>query len=125
MEREILRAREFGFTATEYARAKADYLSALERDYDNRDKRKNAEYANEYIENYLEQTPIPSLEERYQIISALAQQLPVDIVNQVIRQMIPENDKNLLAFYMQQEKEGNVFTLERCPCNPEEDRLQG
>ena len=23
--------------------------------------------------------------------------------------MIPENDKNLLAFYMQQEKEGNVF----------------
>ena len=109
LEREILRARKFGFTATEYARAKADYLSALERDYDNRDKRKNAEYANEYIENYLEQTPIPSLEERYQIISALAQQLPVDIVNQVIRQMIPENDKNLLAFYMQQEKEGNVF----------------
>jgi len=109
MVREILRAREFGFTATEYARAKADYLSALEKAYDNRDKRKNAEYASEYIENYLEQTPIPSLEDRYQLINVLAQQLSVEIVNQVIRQMIPEGDKNLVIFDMQQEKEGKNY----------------
>jgi zinc protease len=59
--REAKRAHDFGFTATEYARAKADYISALEKAYTNRDKRKNAEYADEYIENYLENDPIPSL----------------------------------------------------------------
>jgi zinc protease len=49
--REAKRAHDFGFTATEYARAKADYLSALEKAYSNREKRKKVEYANEYIEN--------------------------------------------------------------------------
>lgn len=46
--REARRVRDFGFTATEYERAKADYLSAMEKRYTNRDKRKNAEFGNAY-----------------------------------------------------------------------------
>ena len=41
--REIERARKFGFTASEYARAKADYLRSLESAYNERDKMKNNE----------------------------------------------------------------------------------
>jgi zinc protease len=107
--REVKRAHDFGFTATEYARAKADYLSALEKAYTNRDKKKNAEYANEYIENYLEKTPIPSLEDLYQTMNMLVQQLPVEVINQVAQQMINVDDKNLVVFNMEQEKDGKTY----------------
>ena len=107
--REAKRVKDFGFTATEYARAKADYLSALEKAYTNRDKRKNAEYANEYIENYLEQDPIPSLEDLYQTMNALSQQLPFEMVNQYAQQIITIDDKNLVVFNEEQEKDGKTY----------------
>jgi len=107
--REAKRARDFGFTATEYARAKADYLSGLEKTYTNRDKRKNNVYCSEYVENFLENDPIPSIETLYQTMTALAGQLPVELVNQYAQQIITTDDKNLVAFYMEQEKEGKTY----------------
>ena len=100
--REAKRARDFGFTATEYARAKADYLSGLEKTYTNRDKRKNNVYCSEYVENFLENDPIPSIETLYQTMTALAGQLPVELVNQYAQQLITTDDKNL-------EKEGKTY----------------
>ena len=107
--REAKRAHDFGFTATEYARAKADYLSALEKAYTNREKRKNAEYADEYIENYLENDPIPSLEDLYQTMTMLAQQLPFEVINQYAQQIIDTSGKNLVAFNVEQEKDGKTY----------------
>ena len=107
--REARRARDFGFTATEYARAKADYLSGLEKIYTNRDKRKNSAYCSEYVENFLENDPIPSIETLYQTMTALAGQLPVELVNQYAQQLITTDDKNLVAYYMEQEKEGKTY----------------
>ena len=107
--REARRAYDFGFTATEFARAKADYLSALEKAYTNRDKKKNEAYADEYIENFLEQDPIPSVEDRYQMTSMLAQQLPFEVVNQYAQQIISTDDKNLVAFNAEQEKDGKTY----------------
>ena len=107
--REAKRARDFGFTATEYARAKADYLSGLEKIYTNRDKRKNSAYCSEYVEHFLENEPIPSIETLYQTMTALAGQLPVELVNQYAQQLITTDDKNLVAYYMEQEKEGKTY----------------
>ena len=107
--REAKRAHDFGFTATEYARAKADYLSGLEKFYTNRDKRKNDAYCSEYVENFLESDPIPSAETLYQTMTALAGQLPVELVNQYAQQVISTDDKNLVAFYMEQEKDGKTY----------------
>lgn len=107
--REAKRARDFGFTATEYARAKADYLSVLEKTYTNRDKRKNEEYADDYIENFLEQEPIPSIEDLYQTVNMLAQQLPFEVVNQFAQQIINTDDHNLVAFFMEQETDDKTY----------------
>ena len=108
MAREAKRARDFGFTATEYSRAKADYLSGLEKLYTNRDKRKNDAYCSEYVENFLENDPIPSVETLYQTMTALAGQLPIELVNQYAQQIINIDGKNLVAFSMEQEKEGKT-----------------
>ena len=107
--RECKRIHDFGFTATEFARAKADYLSALEKQYTNRDKMKNNEFANSYIENFLENDPIPSIEDYYQTMNMLAQQLPFEVVNQYAQQVVSVDDKNLVAFQMEQEKEGKTY----------------
>ena len=107
--REAKRVRDFGFTATEYARAKADLLSAIEKTYTNRDKKKNDAYASEYIENYLEQDPIPSVEDFYQMMTMLSQQLPFEVVNQYAQQIISTDDKNLVAFNQEQEKDGKTY----------------
>jgi len=81
----------------------------LEKAYTNREKRKNAEYADEYIENYLENDPIPSLEDLYQTMTMLAQQLPFEVINQYAQQIIDTSGKNLVAFNVEQEKDGKTY----------------
>jgi zinc protease len=69
--REAKRARDFGFTATEYERAKADYLAMLEKQYTNRNKIHNDQFGNDYRDNYLTNEPIPSIEMLYQIMNSI------------------------------------------------------
>ena len=107
--REAKRVRDFGFTATEFARAKADYMSSLEKMYTNRDKMKNEQFANDYIENFLENDPIPSVADLYQTMNMLVQQLPFEVVNQYAQQIINTDDKNLVAYQMEQEKDGKTY----------------
>ena len=47
------RARRFGFTASEYARARANYLQSLESAYNEREKTKHGSYVREYVQNFL------------------------------------------------------------------------
>ena len=111
--REAKRAREFGFTATEYARAQADYLSSLEKQYTNRDKRRNAEYGNEYRDHYLSNEPIPPLDVLYQMMQQIAPNIPVAAVNQLLPELISATDSNLVVMEWAQEKEGKVYPTEQ------------
>ena len=111
--REAKRAREFGFTATEYERAKADYLSSLEKQYTNRDKRKNDEFGNAYRDHYLNNEPIPPLEVLYQTMQQIAPNIPVQAINQLLPQLITPNDSNLVVMIMAQDKEGKVHPTEK------------
>jgi zinc protease len=111
--REARRAREFGFTATEYARAQADYLSALEKQYTNRDKRKNAEFGDQYRDHYLSNEPIPPLDVLYQMMQQIAPNIPVAAVNQLLPELISVTDSNLVVMEWAQEKEGKVYPTEQ------------
>ena len=111
--REAKRAREFGFTATEYERAKADYLSSLEKRYTNRDKRKNDEFGNAYRDHYLNNEPIPPLDVLYQTMQQIAPNIPVQAINQMLPQLITPTDSNLVVMIMAQDKEGKVHPTEK------------
>ena len=111
--REARRAREFGFTATEYARAQADYLSGLEKRYTNRDKRKNAEFGNDYRDHYLNNEPIPPLDVLYQTMQQIAPNIPVQAINQMLPELISVSDSNLVVMEWAQEKEGTVYPTEQ------------
>ena len=107
--REVIRATKFGFTPTEFARAKSEYMSALEKMYVNRDKQMNSLYCQEYTQNFLSSEPIPSIEQEYMIMQQLAPAIPVDVVNQVMPQLVSLTDTNLVVFSMNVEKEGAVY----------------
>ncbi len=109
--REAQRVRQFGFTAGEYDRCKSEYLSQLEKQYNNRDKVDNAVYGNLYRDNYLDNEPIPSIEVKYQILSQLLKSpmIGVEMINEYAKELISDNDSNLVALVMAQEKEGKTY----------------
>jgi len=65
---ECLRAKKFGFTEAELARAKAAVLSEFEKQYNERDKTESGRLVWEYVNNYLEQEPIPGIEWEYNFV---------------------------------------------------------
>ena len=108
--REIERARKFGFTASEYARAKAEYLRMLESAYNERDKMKNNQYVQEYIRHFIDNEPIPGIEMEYTIMNQLAPNIPVEAINSVLPQLI--KDENIVINIFGPDKEGMVYPTE-------------
>ncbi|MBR1448866.1 MAG: insulinase family protein [Prevotella sp.] len=109
---EARRAAEFGFTATEYQRYKSNFNSQLDKEYSNKDKRYNSRFVNEYVQHYLAQEPIPSLDDYYQVMKQIVPMLPVDAINGLMKAFVSENDTNLVVLNMNQEKEGAVYPTE-------------
>ncbi|HBG41493.1 MAG TPA: peptidase M16 [Porphyromonadaceae bacterium] len=103
MLREVKRARDFGFTEGEYERAKANYLSKLEKQYNEREKQQNNFYVTQYIAHFLKNEPIPSLEDRYALAQQLTPAIPLETVNQIMQQLV--SDKNRVLVIMGNEKE--------------------
>lgn len=102
--REIERARQFGFTETEYNRARAEYLRQLESAYNERDKRKNEAYVDEYVRHFLDNEPIPGIENEYAIINQVAPAIPVAALNQLMPTLV--TDSNQVVAIFGPEKEG-------------------
>lgn len=89
---EIQRVKQHGFTASEYERAKANYLKALETSYNNREKVDNGNYVNEYINNFLDNEPIPGIEYEYSMMNQIVPKIPLAAINEAINAII--TDKN-------------------------------
>ena len=110
--REARRAAQFGFTATEYERARADFLSSLERQYTNRAKITNDQYGNEYRDHFLTNEPIPSIEDLYQTMNMLAPNIPVEVINMALPELISDGDKNLVVMEWAREADGLTYPTE-------------
>lgn len=108
--REMERARRFGFTATEYNRARAEYLRQLESAYNERDKRKNEEYVDEYVRHFLDKEPIPGIENEYALVSQMAPAIPVEALNQMMKALV--TDSNQVVAVFGPEKEGMKMPTE-------------
>ena len=94
--REAKRVHDFGFTPSEYERAKADWLSDIEKLYNERDKQKNNYYVQQYVEHFLLGEPIPSLEEYYQIMSQVVPSVPLEAINQLAAEFISDNNRAIV-----------------------------
>lgn len=97
--RELLRAARGGFTVGEYERAKAQYLSSLERAYENRNHVENESYAREYAAHFTQKVPAPGIEFENQLLKQIVEALPLEQINQVLPQMITEDNRVLMGLF--------------------------
>ncbi|MDE6214934.1 M16 family metallopeptidase [Bacteroides sp.] len=105
---EVERVRRFGFTESEYERARANYLQRLESAYAEREKSKSDGYVREYVRHFLDAEPIPGIEFEYSTMNQVAPNIPVAVINQVCQtQLIPDN--NQVVFIAAPEKEGMTY----------------
>jgi major membrane immunogen (membrane-anchored lipoprotein) len=94
---EARRAAEFGFTATEYKRYQQNFLSQLDKQFSNKDKRYNNQFCRQYVNHYLENEPIPSLDDYYQVMKQIVPMMPVEAINQLMQQLVTATDSNMVT----------------------------
>ena len=103
LTRELMRVKKYGFTESEYQRAKSNYLTFFENAFNERDKTQNERYVNEYVDHFLKGGYIPGIEMEYNITKAIADQIPLEAVNEYIQRLITDN--NIVISLMAPEKE--------------------
>ena len=106
--REILRAKRGGFTASEYERARSEYLSQVESQYNAREKKSSRSYCQEYVRHFIDNEPIMGIENEYALSQQLCPNIPVEVINQLFGQLVEEG-KNLVVACMLPEKEGVTY----------------
>lgn len=114
---EVRRAGEFGFNETEILRVDEEYLSELEKTYDNRDKQRTDYFVPQYVRHFLEGNAIPSIETRYNTLKGLSAQLrQVKQLTPIISQTFAEastTDSNLVVLALYPEKDGVAVPTEQ------------
>lgn len=97
----------YGFSQAEIDRVKADILTSYENEFNERDKRKNAQLTQPMIDHFLEGESLLDIAIEYQLVQQMLEALPLDVYNQTVQQIVTPN--NRFIFTMAQEKEGVAF----------------
>lgn len=108
--REILRVARNGFTASEYERAKANFLTQLESSYNERDKVKSASYCKQYVRHFIDNEPIPGIEMEYTLYNQLIPYITVENLNEMMKELV--TDHNLVMVNYVPDKEGISYPSE-------------
>ena len=82
---ELLKARDFGFTASELDRAKSELLSGIQKMYNERKTTNSQQYVDEYIRNFLTDETMPGLENEYNYNKELLPEITVADVSAMPR----------------------------------------
>lgn len=101
---ETERARRFGFTAAELARAKALQMTAAEKRYAERDDRKNSYFVRRALQNFVSWEPMVSDAYDLELTKTFDKQVTLEEVNAAVKQLI-SNRNQILAVYAP-DKEG-------------------
>ena len=92
------RARQFGFSEAELDRSKKNFMRAMERQYNEREKTNSITYVSEYTRNFLEREEIPGIENEYNYARELVPGITLAEVNRYARETIPSNSAKLVVY---------------------------
>ena len=90
---EAERVTQFGFTAPELARQKANLLRAYERSIAEKDKRQSAPLADEYVRNYTDREPIPGIVYEHELVKRFLPEITLAEINALSRDWAPDNNR--------------------------------
>lgn len=95
---EVERARANGITIDELKRGKAEMLSYAENDYNDRSNRRNGEFVEQCVQNFLEETPIIEPEKELEIVRKLDKTVTIDDVNVLAKTIITNQNQVVTMF---------------------------
>lgn len=93
-----------GFTGSELERQKAEILRSLERGYAERENQPSGRFANEYVNHFLQNEPIPGIEFEFRATQALLPAISAEEVTDVGRRWLADHSRVVLV--NQPEKDG-------------------
>lgn len=111
LAKEVRRVDQHGFLKSEYERAKKAVLKAYEDMYNERGKRSNGSYIEEYKNYFLKGGYIPGIEMEKMVFEQLANSITLDQVNQYVKELITDKH-NLVIAITGPEKEGIAYPKE-------------
>lgn len=95
---EVERARANGITIDELKRGKAEMLSYAENDYNDRSNRRNGEFVEQCVQNFLEEAPIIEPEKELEIVRKLDKTVTIDDVNALAKTIITNQNQVVTMF---------------------------
>ncbi len=101
---EAEKMKRFGFTDDEVSRAKDNILSSYEKKVQGADTRKNADFINEYINNFFDNYPYMEPQTEYETAKLICSQINAAVLNQIASAIITDN--NMVIVYKAPAKEG-------------------
>ncbi|MBP6259960.1 MAG: insulinase family protein [Paludibacter sp.] len=100
---EAEKVKRFGFTNSELERAKTNLLKSMENSYNDRENQKSSNLVREYVRHFTSDEVIPGIEWEYQTMQMFLPRLTADMVNQIAKSYITDN--NLIVSIMAPDKE--------------------
>lgn len=104
------RMQQYGFTASEYERAKADFMKSIESAYNERNNTENEKYVNACLDHFLSNEPLMDIETEYNLYQQVIPNIPLEVINAFASQLITED--NLVITLSAPQKEGETLPTE-------------
>ena len=87
---------QHGFSDGELERAKNNYLAQLDRQYKDRDKQESGRIINQYVSNFLSNSPIPGIEWRLEFAKNAFPSIEVTEVNALINDFLHDDNRVII-----------------------------
>ncbi len=96
---EAERIKRYGFTASEYERARANYLTRLENTYKEREKLNNSFFVRNILNHFLTSEALPGIEMEYTMMQQIAPAIAIEQIN-TYAMSLPTEDNVVIAVMM-------------------------
>lgn len=94
--RELLRAKQYGFTATELQRAKDTYMSQMENMLEEKDKIASEQYVQEYIQHFLNGVASPGIDHEMKLTREMLPAVSLSDIQQLLQQYLTDSNRDII-----------------------------
>lgn len=101
---EMVRAKQFGFTQSELELAKKKMMANIEKSYNERNTTESGTYVDEYVRNFLEDEPMPGIENEYQYYQQFLPMIKLEDLSGLMKSWM--NNTNTFTLLTGPEKNG-------------------
>lgn len=102
---ELERVKRFGFTQTEFDRAKVAFMTQQESVYKERDKTDSRSFVNAYLQNFLNGDAYPSIQYKYNFYKEKIARVSVTEINALAKTYITDTNRDIIILGPEKDKD--------------------